>query len=334
MQHVIITHPDGCIVEDSVFINEGFPVIDSSLVTNKSCFHSNDGQIELFPNNLSTTNYSWSNNASQNINSQLGSGPYWAIVNNTFCSDSLYFNVSSPDSIFANYSYQDVLCYGDSNGIVQLSPTAGFPPFSYVMDGIIYSDSLFDNLSVGNYQFYIKDSTNCNSDTINLLIDEPDSLQVTFSVIPESDSGFFDGSVIATGIGGLSPYFYSWSHNPNVNDSIILYLSNNFYTLNFTDANGCQLSDSVYVGILSDFNVISQNLLKIYPIPSTGNIFLNNYSNELINLRIFDLSGKLVKSSFSIDPFDKYSIFLNKGHFIAEIKTKNSLSFQKIIILD
>ena len=334
MQHVIITHPDGCIVEDSVFINEGFPVIDSSLVTNKSCFHSNDGQIELFPNNLSTTNYSWSNNASQNINSQLGSGPYWAIVNNTFCSDSLYFNVSSPDSIFANYSYQDVLCYGDSNGIVQLSPTAGFSPFSYVMDGIIYSDSLFDNLSVGNYQFYIKDSTNCNSDTINLLIDEPDSLQVTFSVIPESDSGFFDGSVIASGIGGLSPYFYSWSHNPNVNDSIILYLSNNFYTLNFTDANGCQLSDSVYVGILSDFNVISQNLLKIYPIPSTGNIFLNNYSNELINLRIFDLSGKLVKSSFSIDPFDKYSIFLNKGHFIAEIKTKNSLSFQKIIILD
>ena len=334
MQHVIITHPDGCIVEDSVFINEGFPVIDSSLVTNKSCFHSNDGQIELFPNNLSTTNYSWSNNASQNINSQLGSGPYWAIVNNAFCSDSLYFNVSSPDSIFANYSYQDVLCYGDSNGIVQLSPTAGFSPFSYVMDGIIYSDSLFDNLSVGNYQFYIKDSTNCNSDTINLLIDEPDSLQVTFSVIPESDSGFFDGSVIASGIGGLSPYFYSWSHNPNVNDSIILYLSNNFYTLNFTDANGCQLSDSVYVGILSDFNVISQNLLKIYPIPSTGNIFLNNYSNELINLRIFDLSGKLVKSSFSIDPFDKYSIFLNKGHFIAEIKTKNSLSFQKIIILD
>ena len=334
MQHVIITHPDGCIVEDSIFINDGLPVVDSSLVSNKSCFYSNDGQIELFPNNPSTTNYTWSNSASQNIISQLSSGPYWVIVNNTFCSDSLYFNILSPDSIFVNYSYQDVLCYGDSNGTVELSPTSGFSPFSYVMDGIIYSDSLFENLSIGNYQFYLKDSSNCNSDTVNLVINQPDSLEVTFTVVPESDSGFFDGSVIASGFGGTSPYFYTWSHNPNINDSIILYLSNDYYTLNLSDLNGCQLLDSVYVGIVSDNNLLSNDFLKIYPIPSTGNIYLNNYSNELISIKIFDLSGKLVKNSFLVNPFDKYAISLPKGHFVAEIKNRNSLSFQKIIILD
>ena len=334
MQHVIITHPDGCIVEDSIFINDGLPVVDSSLVSNKSCFYSNDGQIELFPNNPSTTNYTWSNSASQNIISQLSSGPYWVIVNNTFCSDSLYFNILSPDSIFVNYSYQDVLCYGDSNGTVELSPTSGFSPFSYVMDGIIYSDSLFENLSIGNYQFYLKDSSNCNSDTVNLVINQPDSLEVTFTVVPESDSGFFDGSVIASGFGGTSPYFYTWSHNPNVNDSIILYLSNDYYTLNLSDLNGCQLFDSVYVGIVSDNNFLSNEFLKIYPIPSSGNIYLNNYSNELISIKIFDLSGKLVKNFLSVNPFDKYSISLPKGNFVAEIKNRNSLSFQKIIILD
>jgi len=334
MQHVIITHPDGCIVEDSIFINQGFPVVDSSLVSNKSCFYTNDGQIELFPNNPSTTNYSWSNSASQNINSQLSAGSYWVIVNNNFCSDSLYFDISSPDTVTMSLIYQDVLCYGDSNGTVELSPTSGFSPFSYVMDGIIYSDSLFENLSIGNYQFYLKDSTNCNSDTIHILINQPDSLEVTFTVVPESDSGFFDGSIIASALGGISPYFYSWSHNPNINDSIILYLSNDYYTLNLMDDNGCQLLDSVYVGIVSDNNFISNNFLKIYPIPSTGNIFLNNYSNELISIKIFDLSGKLVKKTFSINPFDKYSISLPKGHFVAEIKNRNSLTFQKIIILD
>ena len=334
MQHVIITHPDGCIVEDSVFINEGFPVLDSFLISNKSCFYVDDGQIELFPNNPSTTNYSWSNSTSQNINSQLSSGPYWVIINNTFCSDSLYFNILSPDSIFFNYSHQDVLCFGDSNGTVELSPTSGFSPFSYVMDGIIYSDSLFEDLSTGNYQFYIKDSSNCNSDTINILINQPDSLVVTFTVVEESDSGFFDGSVTASGLGGTPPYFYSWSHNPNINDSIILYLSNDYYTLNLSDDNGCQLLDSVYVGIVSDFNIFSKDFLKIFPIPSTGNIFLNNYSKELISVKIFDLSGKLVKNSFSVNPFDKYSIYLPEGHFVAEIKNRNSLSFQKIIIHD
>ena len=226
------------------------------------------------------------------------------------------------------------MCYGDSNGTVELSPTSGFSPFSYVMDGIIYSDSLFENLSIGNYQFYLKDSSNCNSDTVNLVINQPDSLEVTFTVVPESDSGFFDGSVIASGFGGTSPYFYSWSNNPNINDSIILYLSNDYYTLNLSDLNGCQLLDSVYVGIVSDNNLLSNDFLKIYPIPSTGNIYLNNYSNELVSIKIFDLSGKIVRSSSFINPFDKYAISLPKGHFIAEIKNRNSLSFQKIIILD
>ena len=80
-----------------------------------------------------------------------------------------------------------MLCYGDSNGTVELSPTSGISPFSYVMDGIIYSDSLFENLPIGNYQFYLKDSSNCNSDTINIVINQPDSLEVTFTVVPESD---------------------------------------------------------------------------------------------------------------------------------------------------
>jgi hypothetical protein len=88
------------------------------------------------------------------------------------------------------------------------------------------------------------------------------------------------------------------------------------------------------VGIVSDNNFLSNDFLKIYPIPSTGNIYLYNYSNELISIKIFDLSGKLVKNSFSLNPFAKYAISLPKGHFVAEIKNRNSLSFQKIIILD
>ena len=111
-------------------------------------------------------------------------------------------------------------------------------------------------------------------------------------------------------------------------------MSNDYYSLNLIDDNGCQLLDSVYVGILSDLNNISQGYLNIYPIPSYGNIFLDNHSKDLVYMKVFDLSGKLVKSSFPINPFDKYSLSLPKGHFLAEIKTRNSVSFQKIIILD
>ena len=82
--------------------------------------------------------------------------------------------------------------------------------------------------------------------------------------------------------------------------------------MNLSDNNGCQLLDSVYVGIVSGNILKFNDFLKIYPTPSTGNIFLNNYSNELVSIKIFELSGKLIKNSFFVNPFDKYTISLPK----------------------
>ena len=104
--------------------------------------------------------------------------------------------------------FTNVLCYGDSNGLIQLNSLSGISPFNFVLDGYIYSDSIFDNLSVGTYQVYIKDSSNCNSDTLSISINQPDSLSFDYTVNPETDSGFFDGSIILNVDGGTKPYSY------------------------------------------------------------------------------------------------------------------------------
>ena len=71
MHHVLITHPDGCIVEDSIYINDGNPVINNYVVIDNSCYYLNDASIRLFPSDSSSTIYNWSNNASSDFISQL-----------------------------------------------------------------------------------------------------------------------------------------------------------------------------------------------------------------------------------------------------------------------
>ena len=48
---------------------------------------------------------------------------------------------------------------------------------------IIQYDSIFNNLSIGNYQLYIIDSSNCNSDTLSAIINQPDSLLINYNYI-------------------------------------------------------------------------------------------------------------------------------------------------------
>ncbi|MAW84124.1 MAG: hypothetical protein CL832_06930 [Crocinitomicaceae bacterium] len=334
MHRVLITHPDGCMVEDSVFINDGLPVINNYVLVDNSCYNLNDASIKLYPNDSLSTIYNWSNNASTDFISQLSPGSYSVQVSNNFCNDSLFFDIISPDTVKMATQFTSVLCYGDSNGVIQLNSLSGISPFNFVLDGYIYSDSIFDNLSVGTYQVYIKDSSNCNSDTLSISINQPDSLSFDYSVIPETDSGFFDGTATLNVIGGTRPYSFFWNHLPNINDSIVVYLPNGYYSFTVNDSNGCSLSDSVYVGMLSGIDEKNRSLINIFPVPSMDKIFITNSSNFISSGQLFDISGKLIRDNILIYPNDKYELFLSKGHYFVKIHQGDTSIVKKVVIIE
>lgn len=334
MHHVLITHPDGCVVEDSIYINDGNPVINNYVVIDNSCYYLNDASIRLFPSDSSSTIYNWSNNASSDFISQLSPGTYSVGVSNNFCNDSLFFDIISPDTVKMATQSNNVLCYGDSNGVIQLNTVAGISPFNFVLDGYIYNDSIFDNLSVGTYEVYIKDSSNCNSDTLSILINQPDSLSYNFSVIPETDSGFFDGSIILNVDGGIKPYSYSWNHLPNINDSIVVYLSSGNYSFTIYDSNGCSLFDSVFLGLLSVVEENTQNRINIFPVPSRDKVSLINNSDLISIVQLFDISGKIIKDEIFIYPNEKHEIFLPVGHYFIKVLQGDFSIVKKIIIIE
>ena len=270
MHTVEIHHPDGCIVIDSIYINDGIPVIDSSFTTSPSCSYSNDASITLIPSFPSATGCSWSNGTSLLINDQLSPGNYAVEVYNMNCTDSLFFTVQNVDPVTFSPTVSNVLCHGEANGEIQIDSFSGDFPYNTVLNGVIYSDSVLTQLSPGYYQLYTIDNNNCYSDTVIFQISEPDPLSLTFNVTPATDSGYSDGIAHAIVQGGTTPYNYVWDHLPFLNDSVVIYLSNGYYPITVTDNNGCQIIDSAFVGLLSNIDSESSNFIEIYPNPSKG----------------------------------------------------------------
>ena len=276
MHTVEIHHPDGCIVIDSIYINDGIPVIDSSFTTSPSCSYSNDASITLIPSFPSATGCSWSNGTSLLINDQLSPGNYAVEVYNMNCTDSLFFTVQNVDPVTFSHTVSNVLCHGEANGEIQIDSFSGDFPYNTVLNGVIYSDSVLTQLSPGYYQLYTIDNNNCYSDTVIFQISEPDPLSLTFNVTPATDSGYFDGIAHAIVQGGTTPYNYVWDHLPFLNDSVVIYLTNGYYPITVTDNNGCQIIDSAFVGLLSNIDSERSKFIEIYPNPSNGSIQIKN----------------------------------------------------------
>ena len=331
-QTVVLTHSDGCIVTDSVLINDGFPVIDSSVVNDLNCYHISDGEITLFPSDSSTT-YNWSNGDTLSVIDHLNIGTYSVIVNNTYCNDSLSFTVNSSDSVKVGFDLTNINCYGDSTGSINLSSSGGFSPYVYHLNNSNSVDSIFNNLTQGIYQVFTEDEFNCYSDTFQIVLTQPDSLELSFNSVPETDSGYSDGSITSYVNGGTYPYTYSWSHSSTINDFMIVDLSSGTYNLLVTDSNGCQISDSVFIGTFSSIEETESLDLNLFPVPSNGKIALNNSSSLEFDYFIMDVNGKLVISDKSINAYESIEIVLPVGNYFLKAISENIILNKKIVIV-
>ena len=332
MHTVDIHHPDGCIVTDSIYINDGIPVIDSSFTTSPSCAYLNDASITLIPSFASVTGCSWSNGTSQLLNDQLSPGHYAVEVYNMNCTDSLFFTIQNVDPVTFSHTVSNVLCHGEANGEIQIDSFTGNFPYNTVLNGVIYSDSVLTQLSPGYYQLYTIDNNNCYSDTVIFQISEPDPLSLTFNVTPATDSGYFDGIAHAIVQGGTTPYNYVWDHLPFLNDSVVIYLTNGYYPITVMDNNGCQIIDSAFVGLLSNIDAESSNFIEIYPNPSKGSIQIKNPHTSPISYTVYDTRGLMVNESKALPTSNQINLDLPIGTYFINFTHYNGSIFKKIII--
>ena len=87
----IITHPDGCVLQEEIIVPEANPLISDFSIMN-DCEGPEQGSIEITPIN-SEISVIWNNGSTNFLLENLSAGNYSAVVSDTICSDSLFFEI-------------------------------------------------------------------------------------------------------------------------------------------------------------------------------------------------------------------------------------------------
>ncbi|MFM7666970.1 MAG: T9SS type A sorting domain-containing protein, partial [Bacteroidota bacterium] len=316
---VTIHHPSGCVVVDSVLIPEPLPIIIDTQIVHNTCFGEGSGSIELINSNYQPVVYNWSNGDNTLVSDGLSAGYYSVIVSDARgCIDSLEFSITEPAELVVTTVVTNILCNGDANGEILIQGQGGTGNYTYWMDQQV-TNSSNSNLTAGIYEVYLTDENNCSSQIENITLSEPQSLNATITSTPQIIS--LDGTATVNVTGGTAPYSYEWDDMNSQTESMAVYLNSGWYSVNVTDANGCQLTDSVFVGTNVGIEDLTQNNLVLYPNPVKSILSIKGNG---IALRLYDLNGKIISSSPFTTLLDISS--LTNGVYTIEVEFSNNTS--------
>lgn len=212
----------------------------TGIVTNASSGTANDGAIDLtVTGGVPGYTYLWTNGAiTQDINS-LVAGVYCVTITDTNgCVDSSYcFTVDSaasggPLSIMS--MVQNLTCFNDSTGAINITVTGGTPPYSYQWSNGATTEDLV-NINAGTYVLTLTDNAGSLIDTF--IVNQPAAIAIAGVLTPPSTGIANDGAIDITVSGGIPGYTFNWSTGDLTEDLNNLTIGT--YTVTVTDSSGC-----------------------------------------------------------------------------------------------
>ena len=294
---ITITHPNGCVVVDSVLVPNAAPIISQAVLNDVTCNGNNDGMIHVYPGGPAPINYSWSNGSTSDSLGSLSPGTYVLTVSDARpCYDTLSYTINEPQLLGLTAQVTPPSCWNSQDGQLNLLATGGVGGYTYTSNGV-GSSAIIQGLSAGSYSLVVSDSNNCSSTPQIVQIQAPSMLNLSISITPESAPNALDGMATAHVTGGTAPYTFLWSDPNQQSDSLAVYLTQGWYNVTVTDDNGCEISDSVYMGILENDETKLTNLW-IYPVPASQWIHINQQVEHWV---IYDATGRILDSGESMD---------------------------------
>lgn len=142
---------------------------------------------------------------------------------------TLGFNLS-------NYNGVNVSCAGSVDGSIDLTPSGGIAPYTYIWSNGATTEDL-TALPAGTYTVTVTDFTG-DTETGAVTLNAPSPLgTVLVSTLPDSCGGIGNGLINITTAGGIPGYNWQWSNGSNTEDVGALVTGS--YTVKVTDLNGC-----------------------------------------------------------------------------------------------
>ena len=183
--------------------------------------------------------YSWApgGQTTANVTGRCAGSYTCTITDANGCVITRTFNITQPPAFTATQAQTNILCNGQCNGSMTVTPTGGTPPYSYFWapgGGLTPSVS---NRCPGNYTCTITDANGCVL-TRSFSLTQPPALTATQGQANILCNGQCTGTATITPAGGTPPYSFNWAPNGGTGPTTGS-LCAGTYTATVTDANGC-----------------------------------------------------------------------------------------------
>jgi gliding motility-associated-like protein len=210
---VTITDDLGCTRVYNMNVPNNQPTA-SSTATLESCVGSSNGTAtaQMVPE-VGTLTYLWNDPLQQTTQTAVGltAGTYTCTITssqNCTVTTTVTVTVDNPmqPSIVAQ---TDVTCHASNTGTATVGITNGTAPFIYNWSGSSSTTEFANDLFVGNHTVDVSDANGCTAQ-LSFTLSEPPALQITGISIPQEICPGADANLSAQGIGGSTPYTYTW----------------------------------------------------------------------------------------------------------------------------
>ncbi|MFN8277651.1 MAG: gliding motility-associated C-terminal domain-containing protein [Chitinophagales bacterium] len=154
------------------------------------------------------------------------------------------------------------LCSNSNDGSIVIAASGGTAPLSYSIDGglnFTVSQTTFTPLSAGTYNVQVVDALGCPALSAGLpanvpvTLTAPSVLDVSATKTDPSCAGVGNGSIIATGSGGTTPYQYSLNGGPSQISATFNSLPAGNYQVTIIDGHSC--TDTFSISLVNTYAV-------------------------------------------------------------------------------
>lgn len=248
---VIATDAQGCTATGFATVTSPTPLtINFISQVNVSCFSGNDGFVTASASGGTFPfSYVWaSGNTTAASKSNLQAGTYTVTTTDLKgCTATNSTIITQPSALLTigTFNITDVSCNGGTNGAINITPTGGTPPYTYLWLPSNQTTATANNLIAGTYTVTVKDSKGCLISP-SYTVGQPAATVINFNSTPTSCANGSDGSLNPIINGGTAPYTYNWMPGSSTNNTATN-LAPSTYTLTITDSKGCISSNTAIV---------------------------------------------------------------------------------------
>lgn len=145
------------------------------------------------------------------------------------------------------YSFNQPSTCSSSDGSLTLRASGGSPRYSFKLnDGNFLSDTLYANLSQGNYAVTVKDSLGCTHSRTISLNSKSSGIEISLVTTTDTDCSN-NGSIIVNVAGGKKPFKYSINSGAAQVSNEFKGLAAATYSISVIDSTNCQGSSSAVI---------------------------------------------------------------------------------------